>query len=348
MYRTLFVYDSDELLKQVEALHIWGEASEFVIEDIANDGITAHNKMKQKKYDLVITEIRITGMDGLQLLRTAKAEGLCSRVVLCSRFSDFNYARQGIILGAYDYFVMPFDEAQFYQMFTRIKSESYEGGAEEVCYKENILAFFKDRNYNIHRYIDEMLDKIYDDEFDVIVADKKARSICSSVIEDLFNIYEWLDLYIDPHTFYNLDSINEGDQNTYKDRYRKILGDLFGEFCRLSPKADDEKIREVIQYILSSPESSLRQKDIAAELHINSTYLSTVFTAHTKIRFVDYVTVVKMKRAAYLLQKTKLKITDISERLGYKDMGYFSRLFKKEYEVPPSEYRMFGDYSYVI
>lgn len=245
MYRTLFVYDSDELLRQIEALHIWGEASEFVIEDIANDGITAHNKMKQKKYDLVITEIRITGMDGLQLLRTAKAEGLCSRVVLCSRFSDFNYARQGIILGAYDYFVMPFDETQFYQMFTRIKSESYEGGAEEVCYKENILAFFKDRNYNIHRYIDEMLDKIYDDGFDVIAADKKARSICSSVIEDVFNIYEWLDLYIDPHTFYNLDSINEGDQNTYKDRYRKILGDLFGEFCRLSPKADDEKIRGV-------------------------------------------------------------------------------------------------------
>ncbi|MCC8097920.1 MAG: hypothetical protein LIO44_05070 [Eubacterium sp.] len=74
MYRTLFVYDSDELLKQVEALHIWGEASKFVIEDVANDGITARNKMKQKKYDLVITEIRITGMDGLQLLRTPKAE----------------------------------------------------------------------------------------------------------------------------------------------------------------------------------------------------------------------------------------------------------------------------------
>ncbi|MCD7904356.1 MAG: helix-turn-helix transcriptional regulator [Clostridiales bacterium] len=193
-----------------------------------------------------------------------------------------------------------------------------------------------------------MLEKIYNEDYNVIEADKKARAICSGVIDEIFNTYDWLDLYLDPHGFYSLDDINESSGSTYKKRYAKIIGDLFNEFCRLFPKAEDDKITEVMLYILNNPESSLRQKDIANELYINSTYLSTIFLAHTKTRFVDYVTYVKIKRAAYLLQKTQIKVTDISERLGYKDMGYFSRLFKKEFELPPSEFRMCGSYSYEI
>ncbi len=348
MYKILFVYDSDELYEQIKGLHIWGEPSDFIIEDVANDGIEAYRKLKEKSYDLVITEIRKTGMDGIQLLRRAKSEGLCSRIALCSKFSDFNYARQGIILGAFDYFVQPFDEPLFFSMFSRIKNESHEYEAKNICYTEIIFDCFKRRDNDIHEHINNIFNEIYSKYTNVINADKAIRNICSSLIDEVFNNYEWLDLYIEPQNFYNLDSINENNQGTYKERYCTIIGDLYNEFARLCPYADDEKIQEVILYILNNPESNLKQKDIANELHINSTYLSTVFMAHTKIRFVDYVTAIKIKRAAYLLENTQMKITDIAERLGYKDIGYFSRLFKKEYEIPPSEYRVLNAYNYEI
>ena len=109
-----------------------------------------------------------------------------------------------------------------------------------------------------------------------------------------------------------------------------------------------EKIREVILYILNNPESDLKQKTIAAELYINSSYLSTVFAAQTQQRFVDYLTTVKLKHAGWLLQNTDMKVTEIAMRLDYKDIGYFSRLFKQRFGVTPTEFRIPDGYTYQI
>jgi AraC-like DNA-binding protein len=50
----------------------------------------------------------------------------------------------------------------------------------------------------------------------------------------------------------------------------------------------------------------------------------------------------------WLLKETNMKITDIAERLDYKDMGYFSRLFKNKYKLPPSAYRLSDGDDYQI
>ena len=43
-----------------------------------------------------------------------------------------------------------------------------------------------------------------------------------------------------------------------------------------------------------------------------------------------------------------MKITDIAERLDYKDIGYFSRIFKNKYKLPPSAYRLSDGYDFQI
>ncbi|QIB68021.1 helix-turn-helix domain-containing protein [Aminipila butyrica] len=348
MYKALLVFDNYNLLEEIKRLRIWGESSEFEIEDIVNDGTSAYRKMREKNYDLVITEIRITGLDGLQLLRNAKKEGTCSHMVLCSEFEDFNYARQGIILGAYDYFAKPFDETLFFSMFNRIKNETFESEAVGVYYGEEIITFFENRDKGIYDYVSTMLEEIYANNKDILKADKKARNICRTVIDEVFNRHEWLDLYIVQEDFYTFDGINESNHGTYKKRYKTILYNLFDEFCELLLHCNKAKISEVISYILNNPENNLKQKSIAEELNINSSYLSTVFFAQTGVRFVDYLTTVKLKRAGWLLKETNLKVFDIAERLDYKDIGYFSRLFKSKYSLPPSEYRNSGGYDYQI
>lgn len=348
MYRTMLVFDSYELSAAVRRLHIWGESSGFEITDIVNDGITAYKKMKKNHYDLVITEIRITGMDGLQLLRCAGREGLCSHVVLCSEFPDFNYARQGIILGAFDYCVMPFEESLFFFMFSRIKNEDFENEAEALYYTDEITALFESRSKAIYPYVSSIMEDIYSEGTDKLAADKKARKIVKKVSDEIFRRNEWLDLYIGEQYFYSFDGIAESDNETYKKKYYSIICSFFEEYCSLCPKAANAKIQEVILYILNNPENNLKQKSIADELYINSSYLSTVFAAQTGIRFVEYLTNVKLKRAAWLLKETDLKITEIAERLDYRDIGYFSRLFKKQYNMTPTEYRLPEGYNYQI
>jgi two-component system response regulator YesN len=348
MYKVLLVFDNYMLLNEVKELRVWGDSSEFEIVDVVNDGATAYQKMRRRHYDLVITEIRISGMDGLQLLRNAKRERLCSHIVLCSEFADFNYARQGIILGAYDYFIKPFDASLFISMFSRIKNETFETEASGLYHAEEIKDLFKKRSDDIYKYISDMFDEIYEGEDDFIKADKMARQVCRSVFEEVFNDNKWLDLYLVQQDFYNFDGIDESNQESYKNLYNKILCRFFAEFCELFPYVNNEKIKEVILYILNNPENNLKQKNIASELYINSSYLSTVFLSQTGIRFVDYLNSVKLKRAAWLLKETDMKIVDIAARLDYKDIGYFSRLFKSKYNITPSVYRLPDEYDYQI
>ena len=76
MYKTLLVFDNYDLLEDIKNLSIWGDSSEFEITNVVNDGVSAYRKIRENRYDLVITEIRIMGMDGLQLLRNVKKEGI--------------------------------------------------------------------------------------------------------------------------------------------------------------------------------------------------------------------------------------------------------------------------------
>lgn len=344
MYETMLVFDNYDLLSEMQNLNIWGEPSGFEIATVVRDGMTAYWEMKRMKYDLVIAEIAIFGMDGLELLRKAKAEGLCQHFVLCSETVEFNYARQGIIFGAYDYFVRPFSESLCFSLFRRIQEETLENKVTEEYYSEEVFAFFRDHDRKIHEYVPDMLGRIYGSEADIFAADKKVRQIYSAVIDKVFAENEWLDLYLNQEDFYALDNINEKNGESYRKFYEAGIVGLFREFAELFPKVKDEKIHEVILYILDHPEDDLRQKTIAAKLYLNTSYLSTVFTAHVGMRFVDYLTGIKLKRAAWLLRNTSLKLSEIAARLGYKDMAYFSRLFKKQYKRTPTEYRVVGRY----
>ena len=73
-----------------------------------------------------------------------------------------------------------------------------------------------------------------------------------------------------------------------------------------------------------------------------------MFAAQIRINFVDYVNTVKMKRAAYLLKHTKMKVIDIAGTLDYKDMGYFLKRFKAKYGVTPSQFRIPETYEFQI
>lgn len=211
-----------------------------------------------------------------------------------------------------------------------------------------LYSYFENRDSGIYEYIDDMLTEICSSNGGGFSSDKIVQQIYATVVEQVFDQNEWLDLYISEQDFYAPNVICEGDGNSYRKHYHDKLCLLFDEYSTLFPNTNNEKIKEVILYILYNPESDLNQKTITDNLYINSSYLSTVFSAHTDKRFVDYLTTVKMKRAGWLLRNTELKIIEIASRLYYKDMGYFARLFKHQYNLTPSEYRIPETYTFEI
>lgn len=343
MKRVILVFACDELLAEIQGLCIWA-ASEFEIAAIMRDGVSAYRELKQKQYDLVISEIQITGMDGLELLRRTKSEGLCRHFVLCSKTLNYNDARMGMLLGAYDYLVSPFDNSLFFALFSRIINKQYSDMAAGIYYSDEILTFFKNRDEGFSQYVGMILDKIYDKVGDILLADSQAKLLMNTVVEKLFSEYEWLGLYLEPADFETLDRIYEENWLSYKMHYVNKAYKLFKEFCQFLPDVNNETIREILLYILNNPEGDLKQKTLALKFHMSSSYLSTVFMAHTQVLFAEYLSEIKLKRTFWLLRNTNLKIGEIAKRLGYKDIGYFVRLFKQKYGVTPSECRLSDTY----
>ncbi len=176
----------------------------------------------------------------------------------------------------------------------------------------------------------------------------RARSVCEEILDRIFQEYSWLELYITKQSLYSLAGISEANHTSYAQHYKDNIYKIFEEICELLPVIHNDKIKEIILYILNNPDGDIKQKAIAKKFYKSSSYLSTYFVAHTEIRFVDYLTTVRLKRARFLLRETNMKVSDIADRLDYKDMGYFSRIFKKYFGINPSECCIDNSYSYQI
>lgn len=101
---------------------------------------------------------------------------------------------------------------------------------------------------------------------------------------------------------------------------------------------ESDIIADVIQYVKNNVEKKLTVSGIAKTIPVSSSYLSTLFRKNTGKHLVEYIANEKMKRAKEYMREGKYTFTQISDMLGFNSIHYFSKLFKKQFGVTPSEY----------
>lgn len=77
--------------------------------DLASNGQEGRRKLEENAYDALVSDLRMPGMDGMQLLRWVKEEGPDIPVIMISAHGDIRDAVDAMREGAYDYLVKPFD-----------------------------------------------------------------------------------------------------------------------------------------------------------------------------------------------------------------------------------------------
>lgn len=98
-------------------------------------------------------------------------------------------------------------------------------------------------------------------------------------------------------------------------------------------------VQRAVAYIQENVGQGLSLQQVARHVHMNSNYFSELFKRETGQNYIEFVTQVKMKKAMALLLETPAKISEVANEIGYEDMKYFNRLFKKFTGMTPSEYR---------
>ncbi|HUI72957.1 MAG TPA: AraC family transcriptional regulator [Spirochaetia bacterium] len=124
--------------------------------------------------------------------------------------------------------------------------------------------------------------------------------------------------------------------------FGEILGALMFANELFHPSLENDANRRIdltIQHMLSAIEENLDLPQLSAKACLSVTHYSKLFKMKTGFSPIEYFTRLKVQHACHYLDSTDWKVYAISERLGYADPYYFSRVFHKVMGVSPYQYR---------
>jgi two-component system response regulator YesN len=121
-----------------------------------------------------------------------------------------------------------------------------------------------------------------------------------------------------------------------------IIGFLEDEFCRISSgiaNTDGDIIKRILAYVEMNSHIDLKLESLANLFGYNSTYLGKIFKKAKGESFNTYVDRLRIRRAEALLSESGLKVYEICEKVGYKNLNYFYKKFMRYTGKSPTAYR---------
>lgn len=130
---------------------------------------------------------------------------------------------------------------------------------------------------------------------------------------------------------------------TRSDNILDLWNEMLQKYCALvnnhSTRDYSLPIQRVIIQINLDLSADLSLKAMAEHLNVNASYLSNLFHKETGVTLSHYVNQKRMEYAAWMLSTTQLPISTIAQHCGILDDNYFTKLFKKHYDITPTQYR---------
>jgi two-component system response regulator YesN len=325
----------------------------------ASDGELAYPMIQKEKPDIVITDIRMPFMDGLELARLLKKEMPWIRIIILSGYGEFEYAKEAINIGITKYLLKPISKAELTKCLITIRdsiiTEQHNtyGQTGELQAKgldlENIIHLNKKKaeeflrsgkREDIHYFVEEYLKSISNDSR-------------SSLI---FRQYIVVDMYCIVAAFTQELGFNKEDiEEPFKDKLQlnmlssfeqisKYVESIFRHVIELRDNISSSKFNDIINkaknYINNNyTNEGLSLNQVSNKVYLSATYFSAIFSQKTGQTFIQYLTDLRMNKAKELLKCTDMKSSEIAYAVGYKDPHYFSYLFKKTQNCTPKQYR---------
>jgi two-component system response regulator YesN len=120
---TVLIADDEPLMRQGLTKLLERPELGFVLIGSCHDGSKAFQIAMHNQINILITDIRMPGMDGLELSRHIQTQKIKTKIVIISGYSQFEYARQAMRYGVVDYFLKPIDNDKLLDCLQRIRNE---------------------------------------------------------------------------------------------------------------------------------------------------------------------------------------------------------------------------------
>lgn len=137
MYNLLIVDDENQIREGLRRILNWEEYGIRICGE-ACDGEQALSMIEKWEPQIVLTDIKMPGMDGVLLLKEIRDRKLDIKVIILSGYDDFSLVRQTMKYGAVDYLLKPVGKNELIQVIEELLDQLEKPEDEENCYKEGM------------------------------------------------------------------------------------------------------------------------------------------------------------------------------------------------------------------
>ena len=121
-YTLLLVDDEEEVVQIIMKKISWEEIG-FSVIGHANNGVKALERVEEYQPDVVITDIKMPYMDGMELAKRIKAGYPDIKILFFTGFDEFEYAREAIHLEVEEYILKPLNAVELTEIFEKLKTK---------------------------------------------------------------------------------------------------------------------------------------------------------------------------------------------------------------------------------
>ncbi|MFR3288784.1 MAG: response regulator, partial [Enterococcus casseliflavus] len=155
MYKAMFVDDEYMILQGLQMILPWQELG-FEVVHTAKSASEALEYLQEHSVDLLITDIRMPEMNGIDMIRQAQAFGNRFFSIILSGYQEFAFVKQGMALGVRNYLVKPVNKEELRSSVQAIAAELEEQQkllAEKELYQESSLLLWLNDELNESEYL---------------------------------------------------------------------------------------------------------------------------------------------------------------------------------------------------
>lgn len=139
---------------------------------------------------------------------------------------------------------------------------------------------------------------------------------------------------------YLLDKINNAQNlKEIMEPGKKLIMSLTKSSASTIYAGSSQIVKKAVDYLNSHYCEAVTLKQSADALHVNSSYLSTLFKQEMGLSFTAFLNQLRLNHCEELLRSTNLSVTEICLESGFSSASYFIRLFKEKHGVTPKEFR---------
>lgn len=342
MYRILFTEADRAITRFVRQYPLW-KNSEFQISKAAASKKEAFEFIQQETFDLMIADIQMLTMDGLELIRRMQRRDCVIPILLASSYMDFKYAKAGIRLGVLDFIEKPYSEKKL--------AEALDFAAGKIREQQQVHEFYPDLYACISRgKLEDIAVKLLD--LDEKAADEmvslgcklklqypeepeKAALLLKTALEELWHRiigeYEWVAALETPKL--------EIRRESYEGDFYQSFTELTGIIEKYALDRQDVQTNRICRVLALNRGDPAVTDILETEMKLTKDYISRIFRARIGVPISQYITMLRMEWAKNQLTVTDKKVYEISIMLGYQTTDYFTRLFKSCTGYTPMQYR---------